>query len=82
MAAGDRGAVAEVAIPQLAGHLLVLLVEAFAVVGEQAAAHFVATAQPHLLPPIGVGEALPRGGDEALCALARAIPIFIKGETA
>ena len=32
--------------------------------------------------PLDVHAALGRGGDEALCALARAIPVFIKGETA
>ena len=47
----------EASVPQLAGHLLVPLVETLAVVRELAAAHEVAVAQPDLAEPVGVGEA-------------------------
>ena len=45
-----------------------LLVEPFAVVGVLAAAHFGTAAQPHLLPPIRVGEALTGRRDEVRIA--------------
>ena len=47
----------EAPVPQLAGHLLVPLVEALAVVRELAAADEVAVAQPDLAEPVGIGEA-------------------------
>ena len=51
---------------------------------------FNLSGHPAIALPIGEANGSPvslqlvgrRGGDEALCALARAIPIFIKGETA
>src|SRR4029453_16581190 len=50
----DPGVVEAHAIPELAGDLLVVLVEPFAVVGELAAAHEVAVAQPDLAEPVGI----------------------------
>src|SRR3954462_14548641 len=52
------------AIPQLAGHLLVLLIERLAVVGELAAPDLVAAALAQLAEPVGVGKALARGRDD------------------
>ena len=51
---------------------------------------FNLSGHPAIALPVGEANGAPvslqlvgrRGGDEALCALARAIPIFIKGETA
>lgn len=51
---------------------------------------FNLSGHPAIALPIGEASGMPvslqlvgrRGGDEALCALARAIPIFIKGESA
>src|SRR5690606_16708242 len=65
------GAVREVTIPELAGHFLVLLVEALAVVRVDAAPHRAAVAELDLEPPIGVGERLPRGGDDVAGTLAQ-----------
>src|SRR3979409_1994910 len=64
--AGERdvGGVELVAIPQLAGDLLVLLVERLAVVGELAAPDLVALALADLEEPVGVGQALARRGDQ------------------
>src|SRR5687768_10803969 len=61
-AARDRGG--EVAIPQPTGHLLVLLIQTFAVVGRLAAADLFAAPEPHFQEPIRIGEALSRGGDD------------------
>ena len=54
------GAIAEL-VPELTRDLLVLLVEALAVVGEDAASYFVAVPVAHLPPPVGIREGLPRG---------------------
>ena len=51
-------------VPELAGHRLVHLVEALAVVGEDTAPHLVAQAQPELPEPVGVRQALPGGRDD------------------
>src|SRR5690349_23890928 len=51
-------------IPQLAGDLLVVLVQALAVVGEVAAADEGAVAEADLAEPVGVGQRLPRGRHE------------------
>src|SRR5262245_37103119 len=60
----DVGRVERVAIPELAGDLLVLLVEGFAVVGELAAPDLGAAAFADLGEPVRIGEALARRGDE------------------
>src|SRR5262249_54730722 len=57
----DAGLVERDAVPELARHLLVLLVEAFAVIRELADADFLAAAEPDLQEPVGVGERLARG---------------------
>src|SRR5690242_11589735 len=50
-----------------------LLVEAFAVVRHRAATDLLTPAEPHLQEPIGIGEALARGGhDVAITAGERA----------
>ena len=67
----DPGVVELHAIPELAGDLLVVLVERLAVVGELAAAHEVAVAQPDLAEPVGIGQRLARGGDEVGLALGQ-----------
>ena len=51
-------------VPELAGHRLVHLVEALAVVGEDTAPHLAAQAQPELPEPVGVRQALPGGRDD------------------
>src|SRR2546425_3244620 len=56
------------AVPQLAGHLLVLLVEPLAVVGELAAPHEVAIAEADLPEPVGIGQRLAGGADEVRVA--------------
>src|SRR5690242_21014445 len=48
------------AIPELAGHRLVALIEALAVVRELAAADEVTQAEPDLAEPVGVREGLAR----------------------
>src|SRR3990172_2554999 len=50
----------ELPIPELAGDLLVALVEPLAVVRELAAAHEVAVPEADLPEPVGVGKRLPR----------------------
>src|SRR6185436_5871474 len=60
----DARGVELIAIPQLARHLLVLLVERLAVVGELTATDLGATALPDLGEPVGVGEALARRCDD------------------
>ncbi len=50
-------------------HLLVLLVEPFAVIGELALPHRVAAAQGQFEEPVGIGERLARRGDD----VARAV---------
>src|SRR5213078_3219649 len=64
--AGERdvGGVERVAVPQLAGDLLVLLVERLAVVGELAAPDLVAAALADLEEPVGIGQALARRRDQ------------------
>src|SRR5919108_5265883 len=52
------------AIPELAGDLLVVLVEAFTVIGELAAPHEVAEAETNLAKPVGIRERLPGSGHE------------------
>src|SRR5713226_160329 len=54
----------EFPVPELAGDLLVALVEALAVVRELAPAHELAVARADLPEPIGIGERLPRRRDE------------------
>src|SRR6267143_2777451 len=58
-----RVARVELPVPELAGDLLVALVEPFAVVRELAAAHEVAVAEADLPEPVGVGERLARRRD-------------------
>src|SRR5437868_324890 len=64
--AGERdvGRIERIAIPQLARHLLVLLVERLAVVGELAAPDLAAAALADLAEPVRVREALARRCDE------------------
>ena len=52
------------AIPQLARHLPMTLIERFAVVGERAAAHLAAEAEPDLAEPVGIGQRLARRADD------------------
>src|SRR5512132_2058523 len=52
------------AIPQLAGDLLVLLIERLAVVGVFAAPHLGAAAELDLEEPIGVGQGRARHADD------------------
>src|SRR5690606_1036501 len=52
------------AIPALAGHFLVRLVERLAVVREEAAPDLVPASAPDLQEPIGIGERLPRRRDD------------------
>src|SRR5713226_5491428 len=54
----------EFPVPELAGDLLVALVEALAVVRELAPAHELAVARADLPEPIGIGERLARRRDE------------------
>src|SRR5207253_9844551 len=62
---------------QLARHLLVLLVQALAVVGELAAPHEGAVAEADLPEPVGVGQRLARGADEVgLAALEDALRLL------
>src|SRR6267143_6052521 len=58
-----RVARVELPVPELAGDLLVALVEPFAVVRELAAAHERAVAEADLPEPVGVGERLTRRRD-------------------
>src|SRR5687768_1542360 len=70
---GGIGAI-EVAVPQLARHLLVVLVQPLAVVRELAAPDEVTVAEVNLAVPVGVREALTRGGDDVgLAALENAL---------
>ena len=62
-AAGNIRLVERLAIPQLARHLLVHLVEPLAVVRERAAPDAVAVTLLDLQEPVGIGERLPRGAD-------------------
>src|ERR1044071_3437436 len=64
--AGERdvGRVELLAIPQLARHLFVLLIERLAVVGELTAADLLAAALAHLEEPVGVGQTLTRRCDD------------------
>src|SRR5690606_31087503 len=66
----DIGRVEILAIPQLAGDLFVPGIERFAVIGELAAADLGAASEPHLQPPVGIGEALAGGGDDVGLLLA------------
>src|SRR5207248_10353349 len=52
------------AVPELARHLLVLLIQALAVVGELAAPHEGTVAEADLSEPVGIGQRLARGADE------------------
>src|SRR5512145_3372273 len=61
----------ELPVPELAGHLLVPLIEPLAIVGELAAPHEVTEAQPDLPEPVGVGETLARGAHEVGLATAQ-----------
>src|SRR5690606_35617802 len=64
----DVGRVQLLAIPQLAGHLLVLLVERLAVVRELAATDLGGAAGPDLRELVRIRERLPRGRDEVRVA--------------
>src|SRR5919205_240816 len=64
----DAGLVEALAIPELAGDLLVRLVERLAVVGVVAAAHLGAPARQRLEEPVGVGQRLARGADDVRVA--------------
>src|SRR6266404_5623265 len=65
------------AVPELARHLLVLLVQALAVVGELAAPHEGAVAEADLPEPVGIGQRLARGADEVgLAALEDALRLL------
>src|ERR1700733_1757283 len=51
-------------VPQLAGDLLVFLVEAFAIIGVFADPHLIAQAETDFVKPIGIGQRLERRGDD------------------
>jgi len=55
----------------LPGDLLVVLIQALAVVGELAAAHEVAVAEADLAKPVGIGQRLPRRRHEVGLAAAQ-----------
>src|SRR5829696_8933360 len=60
----DAGLREPLAVPELAGDLLVRLVERFAVVGVGAAPHLRAAPLAGLEEPVGVRERLARGADD------------------
>src|SRR5919197_6374071 len=60
----DAGFVEKRAIPELAGHLLVTLIQTFAVIRELAAPHVAAESEPNLHEPIGIGQRLACRTDE------------------
>src|SRR5687768_14289913 len=67
----------EIAVPQLAGDLLVMLVQPLAVVRELASAHQMAVAEVNLAEPVGVREALAGGShDVGLAALEDALRLL------
>ena len=69
-------------VPQLAGDRLVHLVEALAVVGEDAAPHLAAQTQPELPEPVGVGQALPCRRDDVRRAGAQQLLRLLEGRDA
>lgn len=82
-----------IALPTLAGRPLRLCDAANAAAAIAMTAHcrpFNLSGHPAIAMPVGEANGVPvslqlvgrRGADEALCALARAIPLFNKGETA
>ena len=71
---GDSSPSSVEVVPELAGHRLVHLVEALAVVGEDAAAHLVAAAEPELPEPVRIREGLPGRGDDVRRPVARGAP--------
>ena len=57
-------------VPELASDGPVLLVEAFAIIGEFAYTHAVAADRPRFQEPVGIGECLPRRADDVADAVS------------
>src|SRR5436309_12475256 len=65
------------AVPELASHLFVLLVQALAIVGELATPHQMTIPQADLPKPVRIGQRLARGADEVgLAALQDALSLL------